>query len=186
MAKRVTASRNEKEAGTQPGKFDLESFLPYRLSLLTNTISQGIAESYRDRHEISVTEWRVIAVLGRFPGLSASEVVERTAMDKVAVSRAVKSLVQNQLLLRTTDGSDRRKRRLYLTPGPGMSVLGEVVPLAREYEEALLASLSDKEVIDLLRIISRLQKTAARLNARKRESGGNEDNPAAGSKKSRE
>ena len=63
--------------------FELENFLPYRLSVLTNTISQGIAAAYRDRYGISVTEWRILAVLGRFPGLTASEVVEKTAMDKV-------------------------------------------------------------------------------------------------------
>ena len=40
-----------------------------------------------------MTEWRVMAVLARFEGLSAREVAERTAMDKVAVSRALARLV---------------------------------------------------------------------------------------------
>ena len=73
----------------RPSEFELEHFLPYRLSLLTNTVSDGIAQAYRQRHDISVTEWRVMAVLGRYPGLTASEIVERTALDKVAISRAV-------------------------------------------------------------------------------------------------
>ena len=72
--------------------FELEHFLPYRLSLLANTVSQGIAAGYRDAHGISVTEWRILAVLGRYPGLAAFELAERTAMDKVAIHRAVKSL----------------------------------------------------------------------------------------------
>ena len=45
--------------------FDLERFLPYRLSVLTNTISQGIAAGYREQFGISITEWRILAVLGR-------------------------------------------------------------------------------------------------------------------------
>ena len=53
-------------------QFDLQNFLPYRLSLLTNTVSQGIAAAYRDRFGISVTEWRILDVLGRFPGQTAS------------------------------------------------------------------------------------------------------------------
>ena len=61
--------------------------------MLSNTISQAIAREYAERFELSVTEWRVIAVLGRYSDVSASEVAERTAMDKVAVSRAVASLV---------------------------------------------------------------------------------------------
>ena len=50
---------------------ELERFLPYRLSILSNTISQGIADDYQKRYDLSVTEWRVMAVLARFDGLSA-------------------------------------------------------------------------------------------------------------------
>ena len=51
-------------AGEQSSSFlfELDEFLPYRLSLLTNTVSAGIARSYRDQYEISVTEWRIMAV----------------------------------------------------------------------------------------------------------------------------
>ena len=96
--------------------FELDEFLPYRLSLLTNTVSAGIARSYRDQHQISVIEWRIMAVLGRYPGLTAKEIGERTAMDKVAISRAVKSLVERRLLERVTDPEDRR--RMHLLGGP--------------------------------------------------------------------
>ena len=50
---------------------ELERFLPYRLSVLSNTVSQAIADIYERRFELSITEWRVMAVLGRFEGLSA-------------------------------------------------------------------------------------------------------------------
>ena len=72
---------------------ELERFLPYRLSVLSNRISDAIAREYSQRFALGVTEWRVMAVLGRWPGLSASDVARRTAMDKVAVSRAVARLL---------------------------------------------------------------------------------------------
>ena len=78
----------------RPPGLDLEHFLPYRLSVLSNRISQAIASRYAQRFEIGVTEWRVVAVLGRYPGLSAGEVAARTAMDKVAVSRALARLLE--------------------------------------------------------------------------------------------
>ena len=74
---------------------ELEGFLPYRLSVLSNTVSQAIAAEYEQRFGLSVTEWRVMAVLGRYTGISAREVAERTAMDKVAVSRAVARLLES-------------------------------------------------------------------------------------------
>ena len=104
---------------TSSSVFELERFLPYRLSLLTNTVSQGIAASYRDEHGISITEWRILAVLGRYPGLTASEVTDRTAMDKVTIHRGVKSLLEKQFLERRSDTADRRRRILTLTQDRG-------------------------------------------------------------------
>src|SRR3546814_12999639 len=60
-------------AGTAPSHavLDLERFLPYRLSVLSNRVSQTIADFYVERFGLAVTEWRVIAVLGLFARLSA-------------------------------------------------------------------------------------------------------------------
>jgi len=143
--------------------FELEHFLPYRLSLLTNTVSQGISTSYRGKHDISITEWRILAVLGRFPGLAASEIVERTAMDKVSVSRAVKALVEKDLVQRLTDPADRRRMSLHITPGPGQRVLQTVVPLALQYEKQLLSALNPAEQKALSKALKKLQAKASSL-----------------------
>ena len=143
--------------------FELDEFLPYRLSLLTNTVSAGIARSYRDQHQISVIEWRIMAVLGRYPGLTAKEIGERTAMDKVAISRAVKNLVERGLLERVTDPEDRRRMHLQLSPDHGQTLLKEIIPLAQAYEEKLLAALTPKEQDSLSHLLLKLQKKAATL-----------------------
>ena len=148
-----------------PSMFELEHFLPYRVSVLTNTVSEGIAQSYRDKYDISVTEWRILAVLGRYPGLTASEIVERTAMDKVAISRAVKNLVERNLLRRATDSNDRRRMRLHITPGHGERVHSEVVPLALKYEKRLLDALNSDEQNALHKAIQKLQARARVLNS---------------------
>ena len=41
---------------------NLERFLPYRLSVLSNTVSSRIAKSYA-RFQLTIPEWRVMAVL---------------------------------------------------------------------------------------------------------------------------
>jgi len=133
----------------------LEEFLPYRLSVLSNRISQDIARLYQDRYGLSVTEWRTIAVLGRFPGLSANEVAERTAMDKVAVSRAVNGLLERGLLQRDTHAEDRRRSVLELSPR-GQQVYEEVAPLALQMEAALLQDLNEHERETLHRLLDKL------------------------------
>ena len=123
---------------------DLERFIPYQLSVLSNVVSQEIAQAYSERFGLAVTEWRVIAVLGRFPGLSAAGVAERSAMDKVAVSRAVAGLLERGLLHREVHGDDRRRSVLELSEA-GREVHAQVAPLALAYERELLSPLDEGE-----------------------------------------
>ena len=135
--------------------FDLERLVPYRLSVLSNRISGAIAGEYHRRYGLAITEWRVMAVLGRFPGLSAREVTERTAMDKVAVSRAVARLLERSLVKREIHGDDRRRSVLTLS-ADGLRVHNEVAPMVLECERQLLSPLSEEERAQLDRLIEKL------------------------------
>lgn len=134
---------------------DLEHFLPYRLSRLSNQISRGIARTYEERFGLSVTEWRVIAILGRYPGISATEVTEKSAMDKVAISRAVRRLIDAGRIRRQANDNDRRAKHLFLSD-QGQTVYDAIVPAALAYEQRLLEALSDKEKKQLDRLLTRL------------------------------
>ena len=133
----------------------LEDFLPYRLSVLSNRVSRTIAERYEERFQLSMSEWRVMAVLGESPELSAAEVAVRTAMDKVAVSRAVNRLLETGRLERRFSDEDRRRSVLQLSAG-GRRIYREVVPIAKAYESELLEALSDSESSQLNALIDRL------------------------------
>jgi DNA-binding MarR family transcriptional regulator len=125
-------------------RLDLERFLPYRLSVLSNRVSGAIARQYSDRFGLSIPEWRIMAVLGGAPDLSARDLAERTAMDKVQVSRAVESLVRARRVARTADRADGRIQRLALTL-KGRAIYDEVVPLALGLEDMFLSTLSAEE-----------------------------------------
>lgn len=124
--------------------FRLEKFLPYRLSVLTNTISARFAAQYGARFGLTIPEWRVLAVLGRYAPLASRDVCGRTAMDKVRVSRAVAMLSCKGLVARATDGADRRRTALALTER-GKRMHAGIVPLARAIEGEALAVLNAKE-----------------------------------------
>ncbi len=141
---------------------DLEHFLPYRLSVLSNRISADIAGFYRERFGLAVTEWRAMAILGRYPGASGMDITERTAMDKVAVSRAINSLIDRGLVQREFDRADRRRSILTLTAA-GQDVYDQIAPLALRLEASLLASLDDGERELLWRLLDKLD--AAELRA---------------------
>jgi DNA-binding MarR family transcriptional regulator len=134
-------------------RLDLDRFLPYRLSVLSNKVSDAIARHYSDRFGLSILEWRVMAVLGQYPkgapGLSAREVARRTAMDKVQVSRAVAALVSSRHVQRDGDEADGRVTRLSLTTR-GRAIYDEIVPLALHLEAVFLAALTpgEREMLD--------------------------------------
>ena len=142
-------------ARAEHAPLQLEHFLPYRLSILFNTISQTIADDYQSRHDLSVTEWRVMAVLARFEGLSAREVAERTAMDKVAVSRALARLVAAGRVDRTVHDNDKRRSVLKLSAA-GWAIHDDVAPMARAREREVLAKLDAEERQWLERILDKL------------------------------
>jgi DNA-binding MarR family transcriptional regulator len=143
-------------------KLHLENFLPYRLSVLSNTVSGAIAAAYFAHFGLTIPEWRVMAVLAANPGLSAAEVTARTAMDKVAVSRAVGTLLSAGRLRRTTAKADRRRTHLELTPA-GARVYSRVVPMALRYERHLVAPLSRKDRVLLDRLLRVLLGRAIEL-----------------------
>lgn len=134
---------------------ELERFVPYQLSIVSNTVSQTIADDYQARYDLSVTEWRVMAVLARFDGLSAREVADRTAMDKVAVSRALSRLVAADRVSREIHENDKRRSVLGLTTA-GWAIHDEVAPLARQREREFMARMTEEEQAALRRILDKL------------------------------
>ncbi len=140
----------------------LEDFLPYRLSILSNRVSRAIAARYADTFGLTIPEWRIIAVLGRRPGLTAKEVAEATEMDKVAVSRAVARLVESKRVAARADRDDARRQILSLTT-QGESVHARIAPMALESEQRLLAALSAREREQLGALLDRLLNSAKTL-----------------------
>lgn len=142
----------------------LEDFLPYRLAILSHTVSTLIARVYDKRFGLTIPEWRVIAIVGRFPGLSAVEVAERTMLDKVAVSRAVTKLIKAGRIEREFADADRRRSILTLSE-QGRKVHDEIAPLALGMEEDLLHGLSDEQIATLNTVIERLLARARLISA---------------------
>ncbi len=140
---------------TEAQALELEKFLPYRLSVLAQLVSESLHDLYAGPFELSVTQWRVMAALGRFAPLTASDVGQRIVMDKVAVSRAVASLMKRGLVERATDLDDRRRASLRLTE-KGRTVHAQIVPLALKYEADLYQALSAEECHALNSLCDRL------------------------------
>ncbi|MFT4939082.1 MAG: DNA-binding MarR family transcriptional regulator [Paraglaciecola sp.] len=142
-------------SGSNAGTLTLQKFLPYRLSALTNRISQSLAEKYSSNFGINAHEWRILAALGEGGELSAVAITNRIAMDKVTVSRTVKKLIEKGLVFKSLDSRDQRSHELALSK-TGFKMYQQLVPIALEHEKKMTAKLSLKEKNDLLRLLSKL------------------------------
>ena len=160
---RAASARIKESTRQSPGeRLVLERFVPYRLSVLSNRVSRAIAARYAATFDLSIPEWRVIAVLGRRPGLTATEITEATEMDKVAVSRAVARLCKARRVGAQADPDDARRQLLALT-ATGAALHAKIAPIALACEERLLAALDSRERAELDALLDRLLTAAQRL-----------------------
>ena len=159
----MKANARPAEVAGEMDDFKLEEFLPYQLSVTASRVSRLFAKRYADELGLSIPEWRVLAVVGRFGTTSPSMVSEWAAMDKVKVSRAAATLVARGLLKQTQDPADGRARLLRLTR-KGTSVHQAAIPLALNIETQLAEGLSRGEWSALRKSLSRLTSQADGLD----------------------
>lgn len=144
------------------GGLKLDAYLPYRLSVASNAVSSLIARAYQDRFGLSVPQWRLICVLAEDGALTQGQIVARTVMDKVTVSRAAQGLLRRHLVSRTAHHADQRSHVLQLS-AQGTRLYAEIAPLALAYEAALISGLSPEDVDGLKRLLFKLQSAATAL-----------------------
>lgn len=137
--------------------FDLKTFVPYQLVVLASYVGSQLLRAY-SRHGISVPEWRVIVTIAaRAAPVIANEIVLLVQLDEITVHRAVISLIKRGLVRRTIDTEDRRRKLLHLTPS-GKATFRAIVPVAREFEDWMLAKLPQNERKDFVRALRELCK----------------------------
>ncbi|MDH3431633.1 MAG: MarR family transcriptional regulator [Gammaproteobacteria bacterium] len=128
---------------TEPAnKFNLTNYIPCQLATLSHAIMRALATVFEDRFDISLPEWKVLAIVAERPGLSAVSVARLAQMDTVAVSRAVTKLLDRGLIDRQLDTQDRRCSVLNLSAA-GRDFHAQITPLAADVEASLFEDVSD-------------------------------------------
>jgi len=140
----------------------LEDFIPYKLSVVANRVSQSIGRLFDSRFAIQMPEWRISMALYAYGDLAFNEVVERTSMDKARVSRAQRRLVDLGLIRTCGVPGDGRKVMLSLAPA-GVRICEAILPEAAEREAWFLAVLDDHEHRQLDIILDKLMRRSQEL-----------------------
>ena len=145
-----------------PEEFNLHKFFPYLVRVYYRAVSSSVSNLYGTQFGLTVSEWRTMAVLGPHDTLSASEIVDRSSMDKVNVSRAIKKLQKTGYLKRDIDGDDKRKAVLRLTK-EGRKIYLALIPMVQELEDDLLNGLTKEEIVQLKSLMEKVRHNALKL-----------------------
>ena len=140
----------------------LDEYIPFRLSILSRAVSRSLAKQYSKYFNITIPEWRVLAVLASQQPLAANEMGDRTNLDKVKLSRAINRMLATGLLEKEKDPHDKRRILLRVSAG-GWDTYRRIVPIALTHQTELLSVLSPEERSLLTSLINKLHTKAIKF-----------------------
>jgi DNA-binding MarR family transcriptional regulator len=152
------SSRPGREPAAQIGpRLDLFGFVPFRLNRLAAEVSSALSREYRERYELDIPEWRVLATLGlRSEACSAQYIAHCTRTHKSTISRAVTALRERQLVERVENKDDRREFDLCLTR-KGRTLYERLIPRLLHKEREIMACLTQKEQRDFAHMLGKIE-----------------------------
>jgi DNA-binding MarR family transcriptional regulator len=151
---------------TSGAHLNVEDFLTFRLTRLSNSLRTNLTKPYLESFELSLPEWRLLALVARFAPMRFSEVTHRSGMDKGQVSRTLR-VMATRGLTKTKAIKDRGSRSTEALAAPvmvsitpkGTSLYKAVLPVARKRQADMLLTLNQSERVTLYSIIDKLAAT---------------------------
>lgn len=127
----------------------------FKLVRVVNLTARPFQQRVGRQHQLTLNEWRTLAVLAGEPGITATQVADLTGLDKMAVSRALTGLKQRKRVQRHDDPTDQRRSRLYLTAA-GKALFQVASAEAQTREAELFAGVDAAELASLGRTLDKL------------------------------
>lgn len=141
--------------------FELETFFPYQVRVFYSDVTRALSAVYQRDYGMMPAEWRTMAILGSASsGLQATEIVSRSSMDKVVVSRAVKRMEERGFLVRESNAADGRSFLLKLSD-EGRAVYEDLGPKLKAVEQRMLGGLSRQDIEGFLEVARRIRENLA-------------------------
>ena len=152
----------------QAARAEIRELISFRIHAVANLLSRGAALAYRREFDVSLMEWRTLALLGAHQPLSLNELSRHAGLDKSQMSRVVAGLSKRALVLRGPDSADGRGVRLTLSRA-GSKLYEGLIASANRRNDAFAAVLSADERHQLDDMLARLADKARELIRTERE-----------------
>lgn len=137
-------------------EFRVEESLGFLISktnqLMRNYFNKMIKANGLDA---TVEQWATLTVVYRFPGISQSDIAQRSRKDKTNVTRMLDLLEKKGYVGRQDDKHDRRMYNIHLTAS-GEDIVHRVFAVAEEVNRVSCESFEPEEVELLKSMLARL------------------------------
>lgn len=142
---------------------NVEDFLTFRITRLSNALRTNLTKRYLEEFELSLPEWRLLALVARFAPMRFSEVTTRSSMDKGQVSRTLRVMAKRGLTkMKTIRPRGSRSAEALAAPvlvsitARGRSLYRAVLPVARRRQAEMLMTLSKSDRVALYDTLGKL------------------------------
>ena len=148
----------------EKNRLNLQRYVPALVNALSNKLSSGASKCYRKNFSVGIIEWRVLAMLKVESDITANRIGQVIGLDKAAISRALKQLIEADYVSVKASLEDARSLLLQLTE-KGHQLHDRILPIALERERLLLSDVSDEDLEVALRVLSKLNENVQLVDA---------------------
>lgn len=130
-------------------------YLTFMIDVVTERAKADASTIYERECGVGLRELRLMRFIGSEPGLTLTQLIERTSLEKTLASKAITALVKRGLVRRSIGTLDARHVNLDLTDA-GIDVVMQAEPIGRVMEAAFRSTLDEEEQIVFRRCLEKL------------------------------
>lgn len=143
----------------------LDEMMDYRLYLVYRDCGQVTEQVCKTEYGINRRRLRIIFCLIDSEGITVSELAQKAELDMAQTSRTIGTMMREGYLRRLCNPDNARYARIILTD-KGKELYNAIFDRYRKINQALLAPLSDEELISLDLILNKLRTSSLDLDKR--------------------
>jgi DNA-binding MarR family transcriptional regulator len=125
------------------------------VTVFSNLISTPFYVNSQVPFGVSLPEWRALREIHLHPGITQTEIAERTAQHIMTLSRAVRQLTTKGLIEGRVDPEDRRRTQLFATD-TGAEMAAEMERREAVQVSHIMSGITETEADELIRIVDKL------------------------------
>ncbi len=136
----MTKSKNNANSAVE-----IQDLVAYRINGLANIMLRSASRFYKAKLGLHPPEIWVLCSIGIHEPITAREVANRITIDEAQVSRAIKSLIEQDIINRQSSKEDNRRKMLSLSK-KGKSLFQKATRFSQDRQARFLEGLSDEDI----------------------------------------